>query len=419
MNNLKLNLASGEILYVEREGETEESMSSVFTASQILEATKAPNIIPRYRIFVLYPDETINYEIPSEDIQSGGSYSENYQDGQRRSLSFSLIDNDGKYLVGINKLWEGTRLRLDLGVQNYLGTTIWVEKGIFVITRATCSEDNSGNKITQITAGDKFMLFEGKTGVLGDTVEIPIGSKIRDVISGILITDPGNGFPFDQKPIIYNADFQGKTVQSSISKSAGDTYGSILLELGTQLSSEVFYNSQGNLTFIPTAETTSDGDKPLLCEVEVEKGDYDSLSFDIDFSSIVNKVIVTGSSNSLSSEVYRAVAVNDDPKSPLCCQRIGYHMGSVINDSNITSNVLAKERAEYELRKALMMKSSVSFNMAFNPLVAVNNLVSVTNPFFGMASKRFLIQGVSCSLDYSGTMSLSLTSLDNMPFLSR
>ena len=35
MSNLKLNLASGEILYVEREGGAEESMSSVFTASQI------------------------------------------------------------------------------------------------------------------------------------------------------------------------------------------------------------------------------------------------------------------------------------------------------------------------------------------------------------------------------------------------
>lgn len=304
-------------------------------------------------------------------------------------------------------------------MQNYLGTTIWVEKGIFVITKANCSEDSNGNKITQITAGDKFVLFEGKTGVLDDTTEIPVGSKIRDVITSILVMDPGNGFPFDQKPIIYNADFQGKTVQSSISKSAGETYGSILLELGTQLSSEVFYNSQGNLTFVPTTETTSDNDKPLLCEVEAGKGDYDSLSFDIDFSSIVNKVIVTGSSNSSSSGVYKAVAVNDDPKSPLCYQRIGYHMGSVINDSNITSNTLAKERAEYELRKVLMMKSSVSFNVAFNPLVTVNNLVSVTNSFFGMASKRFLIQSMSCSLDYSGTMSLSLTSLDNIPFLSR
>lgn len=417
MNNLRLNLASGEVLSVERESGAEESMSFAFTASQVMNAISSPNIMPRYRIYVLYPDETINYEIPSDDIQSGGSYSENYQDGQRRSLSFSLVNPDGKYLVGINKLWEGTRLRLDLGVQNYLGTTIWVEKGVFVITKATVSEDSSGNKVTQITANDKFMMFEGKMGVLDDTTEISIGSNIKDVINSILVMDPGYGSPFDSKPIIYNTAFKGKTVQSTISKSAGDNYGSILLELGTQLSSEVFYNSQGNLTFVPTSETTSDGDKPLLCSVSAENGDYDSLSFDIDFSSVVNKVIVTGSSNS--SAVYKATAVNDDPKSPLCWQRIGYHMGSVINDSNITSNVLAQERADYELRKVLMMKSSVSINVAFNPLLTVNNLVSVTNPFFEMTSKRYLIQSVSCSLDYSGTMSLSLTSLDNIPFLTR
>lgn len=417
MNNLRLNLASGEVLSIERESGAEELMSSAFTASQVLEAISAPDIMPKYRIYVLYPDETINYEIPNEDIQSGGSYSENYQDGQRRSLSFSLVNSDGKYLVGINRLWEGTRLRLDLGVQDYLGTTIWVEKGIFVITKATVSENGDGNKVTQITASDKFMMFEGKMGVLDDTTEISIGSNIEDVINGILTTDPGYGSPFDPKPIIYNAVFKGKTVQSTISKSAGDNFGSILLELGTQLSSEVFYNSQGNLTFVPTTETTSDGDKPLLCSVSAEEGDYDSLSFDIDFSSIVNKVIVTGSSNS--STVCKATAVNDDPKSPLCWQRIGYHMGSVINDSNITSDTLAQERADYELRKVLMMKSSVSINVAFNPLLTVNNLVSVTNPFFEMTSKRYLIQSVSCSLDYSGTMSLSLTSLDNIPFLTR
>lgn len=419
MNNLKLNLASGEVLSVEKDNGPEENMSSTFTAIQVLDAVKEPNIRPRYRIYVLYPDETINYEIPNDDIQSGGSYSENYQDGQRRTLSFSLVNSDGKYLVGINKLWEGTRLRLDLGVQDDLGTTIWVEKGIFVINKATCSEDGSGNKITQISAGDKFGLFEGKLGVLDDTTEIGVGSKIQDVVNSILVMDPGNGFPFDSRPIIYNTAFKGKTVQSSISKSSGDTYGSILLELGTQLSSEVFYNSQGNLTFIPTSETTSDSDKPLLCDVTAEKGDFDSLSFDIDFSSIVNRVIVTGSSNSSSAGVYKAVAVNNDPKSPLCYQRIGYHTGSVINDPNITSDILAKERADYELRKVLMMKSAVSFNVAFNPLLTVNNLVSVTNPFFEMSSKRFLIQSVSCTLDYSGTMSLSLTSLDNIPFLSR
>lgn len=79
---------------------------------------------PKFRIFVLYSDETIAYEIPSEDIQLGGNYSENYQDGQRRSLNFNLFNYDGKYTTNINKLWIGTKLRLDLGIETNNGLTV-------------------------------------------------------------------------------------------------------------------------------------------------------------------------------------------------------------------------------------------------------------------------------------------------------
>ena len=66
-----------------------------------------------------------------------------------------------------------------------------------------------------------------------------------------------------------------------------------------------------------------------------------------------------------------------------------------------------------------MVKSSVSFGVAFNPLLTVNNLMTITDSHYGLSKKRFLIQSVSCSLDYSGTMSVSATSLENMPFLTK
>lgn len=419
MNSVKLNLASGDVISVERGREKESSNPSPLSASAALRAAESKCLSPKYRIFILYPDETIKSEISLDDIKTGGTYSENYQDGQRRSLNFSLNDDGGKYLVGVNNLWVGTRLRLDLGVENELGELYWFEKGIFVITKATCSEDSSGAKSTNITAGDKFALFEGKMGTIGDTLEIPVGSLIEDVIKNILAMDAGNGYPYDSRSVVYHSSFSGKRTQTAISKTSGETYGSVLLELATQLSAEVFYNSQGNLTFVPTSETTGDGDKPLLINAVSEDGDIDSLGFDFDFTSIVNKVIVTGASNSSSAGVYKAVAVNDDPKSPLCYQRIGYRTGSVINDPNISSQQLAKERASYELRKVSILKSSVSFNVAFNPLITVNNLMTVTDSHYGIVKKRFLIQSLSCSFDYSGTMAVSASSLDNIPFLTR
>ena len=94
------------------------------------------HVTPRFRIYVLHADETINYEIPSENIKAGGSYSENYQNGQRRSLSFTLWNENKQYSPNIDTLWAGTRLRFDIGIT--VGVeTLWFVKGYFIITKAS------------------------------------------------------------------------------------------------------------------------------------------------------------------------------------------------------------------------------------------------------------------------------------------
>lgn len=367
---------------------------------------------PRWRIYVLFPDETINYEIPQEDIKVGGSFNENYQDGQRRSLSFSLYNESGKYTPNINMFWAGTRLRLDRGIEMSDGITLWFQSGIFIVSNAQNSL-NPSEKTVQITCKDKFSLFEDKTGTLETTYEISEGLEIEQVIKGILLTDMGSGVPLDSRPIIYHSSFKGKTIQASISKSAGETYGAILLELATQLSAEIFYNAMGNLTLIPTDETSLDTEKPLIYDFDAEKGQISSLDFTYDMGAIINRIIVVGSS--VKGQVVTATAVNDDPGSPLCYQRVGYRTGNIINDSNITTDYLAQERAQYELRKQLILKSSTTVNVLFNPLLSVNNLVTITSEYFGLSHERFLIQSISCSLDYGGVMSITISNIRNLP----
>ena len=368
----------------------------------------------RWRIYVLYPDETINYEIPPEDIQLGGDYSENYQDGSRRSLSFSLNNETGKYSVNINVFWAGTRLRLDRGIELNDNTVIWFQSGIFVVSQAQDSLQPA-QKTVQITAKDKFSLFEDKTGTLEMGYEVPVGSDIEKVIQDILLFSTGSGAPFDSRPIIIHSRLKGKKTQMTISKSAGDTFGSILLELATQLSAEIFYNATGNLTLIPTDEVSLDVDKPTLYSYDADHGDISGLNLSYDMSSIINRVIVVGSS--LTGGVVTATAVVDDTGSPLCYQRIGYRTGSVINDSNITTQYLAEERAQYELRKQLILKTSTSLTVLFNPLLSVNNLITITSEYYGLDHAKFLIQSISCSLDYSGTMSISVSNIKNLPLI--
>lgn len=375
-----------------------------------------------FRIFVLYADETIAYEIPSHDIKLGGSYNENYQNGQRRTLSFTLYNYDGRYTPDINTFWAGTRLRFDLGVKISTGKTYWFRKGTFVINSVTPSETALMREVS-VQAGDKFELFDGATGRLGSTYIIDYGVDIYTIIRDILHTDMGNGCVLDPQDFIYPNIFTGKKTQVRISKNAGDTLGSILTDLATQLSAEIFYNSCGKLVIAPINEVTLDKDKPLLYSFDTQvrevgptdlDGDVSSMSFTFDYNQIINRIIVVGTG--VGGGALSAVASNDDPASPLCWKRIGYRTGNIINDSNIYTTTLAQERADYELRKQLILKSSTSTEVFFNPLLEVNNIIAISDKFFELTCEKFLIQSVSCSLDFTGRMNISFTNLNNLPF---
>lgn len=417
MKNLQyISSVSGDILSIATE-RADYYINQNYDTDEIVSIINNSIITPRFRIFVLYNDETINYEIPIEDIKSGsGSYSENYQNGQRRSLSFALYNEQRQYSTGINGLWAGTRLRLEIGLELQNEDIIWFQKGVYIITNLSPKYSNN-ETIIEVSASDKFCLFENKTGTLETTYEIPVGSNIEEIIKTILGGDMGNGTPFDAKEIIYNSAFKGAVTQVTISKSAGDSYGSILQELATQLSAEIFYNSMGRLTIVPITNVIDDINKPIIYDFDTAKGDMSNLDFSFDLESIVNRIIVIGSSSA--GGVYQAVAVNDEPSSPLNVKRIGYRTGEIINDSNITSDILAKERADYELRQQLIIKSSSSINVSFNPLLTVNNLITITDDTYGLTKEKFLLQSISCSLGYEGTMSITISNLNNLPFLTK
>lgn len=408
--NQSINLSSGDLLTIKTDAQASYYLDGINAVEDIQKELRLNYCAPKFRILVLYPDETENYEIPSEDIKTGGSYSENYQDGQRRTLSFSLYNGTGKYTPNINTFWVGTRLRLELGLELSSGAIVWFPKGVYIITQVTPSLSN-GERTVAISANDKFCLFENKTGIIAEGYEIGTGEVIEDIINSILRQDMGNNNIFDVKPIIYHSSFQGKTTQATISKSAGDTLGGILTELATQLSAEIFYNSNGNLVLMPASLTTNDGDKPLIWDLQTIDGDLDQLSFSMNYSNVVNRVVVVGSSE---SGVVQGVAINGDPKSPYCYQRVGLRTGSIVNDSNIYSDLLAEERAEYELRQQLILQTSTSAKVVFNPFLEVNNIITISDEFFDFSKERFLIQSVSCSLDYSGSMDITFSNINNL-----
>lgn len=371
-------------------------------------------INPKFRFHILNEDETIREDIPEEDIIMGGTYNENYQNGQRRSISISLFNHTGKYTPSINGLWVGVKISFDMGLE-INGVIIWFKKGIYVISSISPSHE-PGTTNVGVELSDKFAVLEGATGTFETSYTVPVGNDVQEVIQDLLNLQRGNGQVIDPKPIIYNSKFKGSKIQAEISKQAGDTIGSIIMDIATQLNAEVFYDVEGNLTFVPINDVTGDEDKPVIYHFYDENGDIFNNNLSFDLSGAINRVIVIGST--VNSNVITATSVNDNVGSPLCYQRIGYRTASPINDSNITTEILAQERADYELRQHLILKSSASNGVRYNPLLSVNNLISVTDSFYGFNQERFLLQSISCPIDYSGSMSITSANIQNFGFLT-
>ena len=158
--------------------------SSSVSMSYLIDVLKRPKYEARYRLFVLNPDETIDYEIPQEDIiLNSGNFTENYQSGQRKSVNINLINIDGKYTPSINTIWVHNKFRFDVGLE-FDNHVYWFPRGIYTLGNPSASHQDSDKQVS-LTLVDKFAVLEGKAGTLEATYEIPVDSDIEKAIIGI------------------------------------------------------------------------------------------------------------------------------------------------------------------------------------------------------------------------------------------
>ena len=147
----------------------------------LIKLINRPFVKPRFRISVLNPDETVNYVIPSTDIPENGiSYTEEYQNGSRRSITLELINKDGKYTPSINGIWLSTKFRFDIGLVTK-DNILWFPRGIYIMGDVTLNHNDSDNTVS-IQLKDKFAMFEGKMGTLEEAYEIELDSDIEGAI---------------------------------------------------------------------------------------------------------------------------------------------------------------------------------------------------------------------------------------------
>lgn len=374
------------------------------------------SVYPRFRLFVLNEDESVHYRLPDEDVKLGGSYSENYQNGSRRTLSFSLINEEGKYNPGINGIPVGTKIKLELGIEiPEKQVNIWFDGGIYVVNKNDPSRTTEGITAS-INCADKFSIFEGTSGVIPHVTKFDMGTPIKEIFLDIMRQSTGNGFLLDYKDIRYDPIFDGKKLPIDIIMQSGSNWSSVLVQLAEILSAEVFYDRSGYLNVIPIVETMNDGSKPMIYSFSDEDGTIISEDISNNMDEWINKIYVIG--REVNGHTCIGEAENNDPSSPISIQRIGLRVGQIVNDTNISNDILAQERAEYELRQKIIANATLSLQVFFNPLLSVNNIVMVSDGKFGFKNDRFLIQSVSFSIGYDGVVSLSLSNINNLPFMS-
>lgn len=373
---------------------------------------KRPWIEPRYRISVLNPDESVQYVIPSQDIPIGGiSYTEQYQNGQRRNITLQLINNDGKYTPSINGLWINTKFQFDIGIKIYENNILWFPRGIYIMGNVTLSHGNS-NRLVSIQLLDKYAIFEGKTGTLEVAYEVEVGSDISDAIKGIQNFSLENGYILDYKEIILDPSLVGLKTQNTIRAEQGDNLGTIIDALATQMSAEYYYNNVGNLCFYPINETVNDDVKPIIWTFTNLDRDLHNLELNYQNEEIVNCIKVVG--DNIDNGISSAIVTNTNPASPICIQQIGKRTQQPYSDANIWNDELAEDLANYYLRKASFVAVNFSTNVSFNPILAVNNICEVENKKLNYQREKLLITGISYTSD-TGLMTINFCNTTDLP----
>lgn len=386
--------------------------NSNYTFDELVQLIKRPFIKPLFRISVLNPDETVNFVIPNSDIQENGiSYTEEYQNGQRKSISLNLINKDGKYTPSINYIWLDTKFSLEIGLQIRNNDILWFPRGIFILGDINLSVSNSGNTIT-FQLKDKYAVFEGNLGTLETAYEIETGSTITDAVKGILNFSKGNGYILDYKEPIFDPSFYGQKTQSTIRAEEGDNLGTLIDALATQLSAEYYYNNVGNLCFYVINETVDDSVKPIIWTFESLNRELHNLDLNYHNEDVVNVVKVVG--DNIDGGIYSAVVTNENPSSPICIQQIGKRMGEKYSDANVWNNELAEDLARYYLRKSSFVSVEFSSQVSFNPILMVNNICEVENEFLGFEREKLLITSISFTSE-NGLMDVKFCNTTDLP----
>lgn len=377
---------------------------------------KAQHVRPRFRLSMLYQDESFREDISDYLIEGSGTLNINYQQGQRRSLSFSLDNTTGKFTPnGLQgTLWLDGKFKLELGMEFDNGDIVWKTAGIFVVGQPNATRQQA-TKTVDVQCYDKFALLDGTLGgVLDSTYQVDEGKFVYQVMQETLLQDNGNGYPIDGKEIVFDSSLKDSKTQYTLSKSPNDSLGSILTDLADMISCDIYYGVEGNLVVRSGIKDISQVNKPTLWTYSDKELEYISNTTTYDFAKVKNRVTVVGA-NLNGENIFVQTAINTNPQSPTRVSVIGIKQ-FYLEDSNISSDSLALQRAEWELNRLSILQQTIQVTSSFMIHLDVNNCITINDDFFDYSDNRFIIQSLSVPLSANSMISIECTNIASLPY---
>lgn len=377
----------------------------------------------RLRIDFLDHQENTLYRVEQDiDSSDAGKIVNNNEQGTRRSFSFNLINVNGIYnLLDEDTFWFNRKFRVYLGIA-YQDDTFWFSKGVYITQNATL---DSTTKTVSLNGVDKYAQLDGTLNVLQadeiDTV-FEVGSKISNVIHDILMLDIGNGMVLDPVEPIIDPDIGNQKLYKEFTMSAGSYYGDFLTEIMTSFGCDIFYDTMGRLT----VRRIFNDDRPYWYAFKSpaynfvdEIWGYQSPQITIDMKG-VNKITV--STENVNYPNVSETAINNNPRSPLCANKIGRRTftenGGIIyislGDETIdTPETKCREYAEYRLMQETCIALEASFQCPPLYHLCEGDVITITDAALGFDQESFIINSITVS---TGTDSMSITAT-NLKYL--
>ena len=356
--------------------------------------------------------ENVLYCIEQDiDSSNADSIVSNNEQGCRKSCSFTLINVDNKYTLDENHFfWFNRKFKIYLGVTDDTNT-FWFSKGVYITKDANC---NSVTHTVDISGVDKYAQLDGtlRTMQLDEMNTVfEQGSKVENAIRDILMLDMGNGFVLDPIEPIIDPEIADAKLYRTFTASAGEYFGAFMEEVMSCFGCNIFYDNNGRLT----VRKIFNDDIPYWYAFKspahtfnYEISGYIAPSISMEMNG-VNKIIAQN--DTTEEQIYTYTAVNHNPRSPLCYDKIGARTlpenggivtiatGGADNDWYYDEwKHHVRYYAEYRLLKETCVAMSVKFNAPPYYHLNEDDVVYITDPDYNLDNDLFIINSITYPL---------------------